>query len=238
MLPDARSKAQELIRRDRPTMIDRALFGIQADSFHTVGDLAASSPQVLTALQGLIGAPDEQYAKMSSDLTGVTVRYQVPIFPNLGQIFVNQVRANPPNQLLSYVPTTVFSGIVIYAKGKLPIHGENREGSLVPSLFPRIWDQNMDLLASANTVNPEVLKTRGIAAFSDSTDEKPFTARIGLVPFRTVAVGLFGKATTDVVISNQAADHILASPDNIKLLTEGRVLIIADLPQPNVTLGG
>ncbi|HUX22262.1 MAG TPA: hypothetical protein VMW69_13550, partial [Spirochaetia bacterium] len=158
MLPDARSKAQELIRKDRATMIDRALFGIQADSFHTVGDLAASSPQVLTALQGLIGAPDEQYAKMSSDLTGVTVRYQVPIFPNLGQIFVNQVRPNPPSQLLSYVPTTVFSGIVIYAKGKLPIHGETREGSLVPSLFPRIWDQNMDLLASANTIDPEVLK--------------------------------------------------------------------------------
>lgn len=237
MLPDARAKAEELIRKDRATMIDRALFPIQADSFHTVGDLAASSPKVLTALQNLIEPTSEQYAKMSKDLSSITVQYQLPIFPNLGSIFVNQVKANPPSPLLSYVPTTKFSGIVIYAKGSLPVHGENRSSELVPSLFPKILDENMDVLASADTVAPEALKNHGIAAFSNSTNEKPFTARVGLVPFRTVAVELFGKRATDVVISNQAADRLLASPENIKLLTEGRILIIADLPQSGVTSG-
>ncbi len=237
MLPDARAKAEELIRKDRSTMIDRTLFPIQADSFHTVGDLAASSPKVLTALQNLIQPTNEQYAKMSKDLSSVTVQYQLPIFPNLGSIFVNQVKANPPAPLLSYVPTTKFSGIVIYAKGSLPVHGENRSSELVPSLFPKILDENMDVLASADTVAPAALKSHGIAAFSNSTNEKPFTARIGLVPFRTVAVELFGKHATDIVISNQAADRLLASPENIKLLTEGRILIIADLPQSGVTSG-
>ena len=237
MLPDARAKAEELIRKDRSTMIDRTLFPIQADSFHTVGDLAASSPTVLTALQNLIQPTTEQYAKMSKDLSSVTVQYQLPIFPNLGSIFVNQVKANPPRPLLSYVPTTKFSGIVIYAKGSLPVHGENRSSEFVPSLFPKILDENMDVLASADTVAPEALKRHGIAAFSNSTNEKPFTARVGLVPFRTVAVELFGKQATDIVISNQAADRLLASPENIKLLTEGRILIIADLPQSGVTSG-
>jgi len=235
MLPDARQKAIQLINDDRTMMMDQALFPIVADSYHTVGDLAAASPRALTALQELVQPQNQVYAKMSTDLNAFTVRYRFPIFPNLGRIFVNQVKANPPSPLLSYVPTTKFSGIVIYAKGKLPVHGENQTAELVPSLFPRIWGANMDLLASADTVGPEVLRTRGMVAYSDNTDETPFTARIGLTPLRTVAVGLFGKHPTDVIISTQAADRILASPENIRLLTEGRILIIADIPQSGVT---
>ncbi len=238
MVPDARSKAEQLIRADQTSMIENTLFPIVADSFHTVGDLASTSARTFTALQNLIKPGNEQYAKLSTDLSKVTVRYQIPIFPNLGSIFVNQIKANPPNPLLGFVPTTKFSGIVIYAKGELPVHGESRNSELEPSLFPRIWDQNMDLLASADTVDPKVLRGEGMAAFSDNTDEKPFTSRIGLVPFHTVAVGIFGKHPTDVIISNQAAARILASPDNIRLLTEGRILIITDLPRPNVTSGG
>lgn len=237
MVPDARSKAEQKIGNDRSTMIEKSIFPIIADSYHTVGDLAGSSPRIMTALQNLITPADRQYAKLSSDLSQVTVQYRLPIFPNLGEIFVNQVKANPPSPLLSYVPTTKFSGIVIYAKGKLPVHGENKSAELVPSLFPKIWDQNMDLIASADTIDPSVLRAKGMVAFTDNTDEKPFTARVGLVPFRTVAMGVFGKHSTDIIISNEAADTILASPANIQLLTEGRILIIADLPRPNVTSG-
>jgi len=235
VLPSARSQGEQIIAQSAPEMLAESLFPIPVSSYETVGSLSQSDPATMSAVMEVLTPADKRFSILSHNLKSLVVRYQIPLFPDLGSIFVHQTRANPPLPPLGFVPTTRFSGIVIYAKGDLPVHGENRSAKLAPCLFPRIWDQNMDLVASAKTVDPSVLRERGVAAYSDSTSLGPFTARIGLVPFQTVATGIFGKYDTDVIISNEAARELLASPDNINLITEGRILIIADLPPVTVT---
>lgn len=234
VLPSARSQGQQIIAQSAPQMIERTLFPIAVDSFDTVGSLARAEPATMTALMGIVTPQDLRSSVLTPDQKSLVVHYRIPLFPDLGSIFVHETRANPPLPPLGFVPTTPFSGIVIYARGELPVHGEDRHARLVPCLFPRIWDEKMELVASAQSMEPQILRSRGVAAYSDSTSLGPYTARIGSVPFRTVAVGIFGKNDTDVIISNQAARELLASPENIKLITEGRILIIADLPPVTV----
>ncbi len=235
VLPSARSQGEQIIAHSASEMLEDALFPIPVDSYQTVGSLSLSDPATMSAVMGILTPGDKQYSVLSRNLKSLVVRYQIPLFPDLGSIFVHQTQANPPLPPLGFVPTTRFSGIVIYAKGELPVHGESRSARLAPCLFPRIWDENMDLVASAKTVDPSVLREGGVAAYSDSTSLGAFTARIGSVPFQTVATGIFGKYDTDVIISNEAARELLASPDNINLITEGKILIIADLPPVTVT---
>ncbi|HUZ18359.1 MAG TPA: hypothetical protein VMV68_08215 [Spirochaetia bacterium] len=235
ILPNARTRAEQAVRNDKASLTQSAFFPILADSYNTVGDLAASNPARYSALEDLVSPTNEQYAKMSADLKSLTVQYVLPLFPNLASVFVDQVHPNPPQPLLSYVPTTKFTGIVIYAAMQLPVHGDTTTALLNPCLFPKIWDENMNLLASANTVDPSALRKWGLAAYSASTDETPYTLRIGLNPYHTAATGIFGKHDTDVIISNEAAARILASKENISLLTQGKVLIIAD---PRLVTGG
>lgn len=235
VLPSARSQGEQIIAQSAPEMLTAALFPIPVDSYETVGSLSRSDPATMSAVMDILVPADRRYAVLSRNLKSLVVRYQIPLFPDLGSIFVHHTQANPPLPPLGFVPTTRFSGIVIYAKGDLPVHGENRSAHLAPCLFPRIWDENMDLVASAKTVDPSVLRALGVAAYSDSTSLGDFTARIGSVPFQTVATGIFGKYDTDVIISDEAARELLASPDNINLIAEGKILIIADLPPVSVT---
>jgi hypothetical protein len=228
ILPNARAIGEQIIANDLPAMARSAFFPLVVDSYSTVGELATKAPTIYSAVENLLSPRYETYAKLSSNLRALEVRYTLPIFPNLARPFIDQVHANPPAQLLSFVPTTRFTGIVIYAKGSLPVHGENSTAAVTPCLFPKIWDESMQLLASADTVDPAALAKWGVAAYTDSTNETPFTARIGLNPYRTVATGIFGKYGTDIIISDQAASRILASKENIDLLTQGRILIIAD----------
>lgn len=228
ILPNARAEGAQIVANDLPAMAHSAFFPVFVDSYNTIGDIATKNPSVLTAIENLLSPQYEQYAKLSSNLGALEVQYSLPIFPTVAQPFINQVHANPPEQLLSFVPTARFTGIVIYAKGALPVHGENATATLTPCLFPRIWDSSMQLLASADTIDPAALAKWGLAAYTDTTNETLFTARVGLNPYRTVATGIFGKHHTDVIISDDAASRILASKENIDLLTQGRVLIIAN----------
>ena len=47
---------------------------------------------------------------------------------------------------LGYAASRAFTGLVIHAQGPLPSVGTGTTAVLRPALFPRIWDENMDLV--------------------------------------------------------------------------------------------
>ncbi len=230
VLPDARFRGEQAIEDAEPEMIQSALFPVRVDADDTVGSMARSSPDLMTMVLGVLTPADERYAVLSPDLRRLTVRYQIPLFPDVSSLLVATTQANPPQEGLGFVPSASFTGIVIYAKGPLPVHGEERSARLAPCLFPRVLDDQMNVIASAQTVDPDVLKARGVATYTDSTNEHPFVDLIGYNPLRTVATGLFGANPTDVIISRDAAREILANENNIGLIENAKILIIADLP--------
>jgi hypothetical protein len=65
-----------------------------------------------------------------------------------------------------------------------------------------------------------------VAGYARTPDDDVTVVRAGVLPLRLAARGVFGDKATDVVISTEGARQLLALPENIALLREGRVVIV------------
>ena len=71
------------------------------------------------------------------------------------------------------------------------------------------------------------LRALAEAQYEESEAREPgYTERIGLNPLRTMARGVFGKNSTDIIIPREVARQLLAVEENHRLLLEGRVLVV------------
>ena len=143
-------------------------------------------------------------------------------------LFVQHRRAYPVRRVLGFAPTARFSGVVIYAKGSYPVFAAQREGALRPALFPRLFDERMEVVIERARCDPDALRSRGLAAYTDSLDTGRFADRIGSFPLQILARGIYGAAGTDIIIPNRDAERLLGLPENRELLRQGRILIVVD----------
>ena len=124
-------------------------------------------------------------------------------------------------------PTRDYTGIVIYAKGSLPVHGEAVEDRAEPCLFPRVYDSEMNLVIDRRFVAPEELSVAGggVLGYASAIGAEA-GRRVGADPMRVMAIGLFGDRRTDYIISREDALRILSSAGNRELLRQGKVLVV------------
>jgi outer membrane protein OmpA-like peptidoglycan-associated protein len=146
----------------------------------------------------------------------------------LGLVFVRHNVPYTPRRPIDRVPSKIYTGIIIDARGELPVHGEFITSPAYPCLFPAVRDETMDLLYEKNMMNSSGARANGIAAYAWSDDETLYRDRIGVDPLRISARKIFGVNKTDPVISRSDALKILSVPENIKLLEEGRIVILLD----------
>lgn len=231
-IPLARSQSEQLIEQRLPITFRRTLAELVVDSYSTAGELAADSPELVRAINNLTYRNTKTFSHISTDLRQFSVTYTYRFYPDIIDIFIFHKRPYNPPRVLSYVPTAPFTGIVIYMKDSFPIHGERGvSGTLQPCLFPRIYDEKMDLIYDKGMVEPDVLRNWGMAAYTDTLDIDLYQERIGSSPLRILGRGIFGKNRSDIIIDTETAEKILFHPENRKLLTEGKVLVICDLPE-------
>ncbi|WP_455381048.1 hypothetical protein [Salinispira pacifica] len=224
--PAAAYRSQQIADRDIARYLSQAILPIRIDSLHTAGDLVKSTPGLYESFSSAVSGTKQGYPVYSPDLTRVTIPYTAALFPTIGSLFIHHTVPTPINRTLRWVPTNKFTGLVIYAKGTLPVHGTDHTAALVPCLFPDIFDSNMRTVVEKLQMDPSYLKRWGPVAYTQSFSEKQFIDRIGLSPLRIVATGLFGEVPTDPIISPEDADRLLSTENNRKLLEQGRILII------------
>ena len=200
------------------------------DSYRSVADISRGNPDVLASLFSIGTDKKPEKIHLNANLDTVIVRYTYDLFPTIMKVFTNHQVANEPEKVLSYVPSLDYTGIVIFAKGEYPIHGENngkeRYAGLTPSLRPRIYDDNMRLVAAPEMIDPVALTMWGVVAYTDSTDITKNSHRIGPFPLLTMARAVFGDNRTDLLIPEDSALKILSNANNRELIRQGRILII------------
>lgn len=226
--PTAAYRVEQEIERDLPELLVQSLLQLPVDSRYRIQDRLRQNPELVQELGDLFRRGRKDFTRRSSDLRQILVSYSFQLFPDIAGIFFSHRRAFPVDRLLHWVPTRPYTGIVIYAKGDLPLHGTNRSVPLQPCLYPEIYDESMRLILERLMVEPNAVDRWGMAAYTDELDEGPFLARIGRSPLRIMASGVFGSIPTDIKIPTDHADRILADENNRRLLTEGRILIIIE----------
>ena len=225
-----RFRITESIDRGLTAVVTEAFEGIYLDSLQTLKEGFTSNGRMMGEFDNLNLTKTRVSSSLSLDLDHVTNIYKYNIFDELIPILTAHKRTTPPPVLLNYEPTAAFSGVVIYAADHLPYYGEAERGRLNQAIFPKIFDEEMELVASAGMADPEYLKKWGFILYTDSLNEIQLEERIGLYPFRTTAEGVFGNNHTDILITKEAARKILYNESNRRLIEEGRIVVIVAGP--------
>jgi hypothetical protein len=232
---DYRFQAERELQRVLPALFLQAAVGILYDSSRTVGERIHESQELYFSLseRGSPAFARKEYSRLAPDLRQVEVGYRFPLYgpQGLAVPFILHTHPYPMPRLLGFVPTRIFSGLVIDARGQLPAHGKDSRESLQPALFPKLYDEQMNLVLSPEMCEPEYLGRWGMAAYAYEEDETPFFERIRTTPLRTAARGVFGINATDVILPDDAVRRLLTLEANQAMLRQCRILIIVDPPR-------
>lgn len=225
----AKADAQaDLEARTAPLLLE-ALAPVALDSAHTVGELAAEDPGFFESLLDLARGARPEAVFLSANLARLTVRWRFPLFGArglTGRLLPDHEAAM--RRPLGATASRAFTGLVIYAQGRLPVVGTGTTAALRPALFPRIWDEAMDLVLEKAQVRAADLAAWGVVGYLDRLDEEAILRRAGADPLRVAARAVYGRIPVDVVISVEAARRLLAVPQNVEALRQGRVCIVYD----------
>lgn len=221
-------EAERIADRSLPDRTVNAAYNLQLDSLAAVGERLEEAPDIAAELLEAVSTPQLVQRYPTADLRSVVLEHRLSLYPTVISPFVEHTRPRQPPRHIGWVATREFTGIVIYAAEPLPVHGTDRTAYAEPALLPEIFDnsESMRTIVTPEMVDPDILRSRGVAAYTTSPEEAPYEDRIGLTPLRLRATGAFGASPTDLIIHEEDANMILASPGNRRLIEEGRILII------------
>ncbi len=231
---EARIAAEENLRQIIGSVFCNALYELKLDSYRTVKEAVEKDRTLLAALLELGGKATPLNTYLNTTLDTLTSQYVFNFYPDIIRVFARHTYPYDPVDVLEYVPAVEYTGIVIYAKGEYPVHGEDparkNPEPFSLSLLPKLFDTEMEIIAEARMMDPAYLTGWGTFGYTNSTDYLSHKERIGAAPLFTLARAVFGENRTDLLIPVDAARKILATPANRELVRQGRILVICDIP--------
>jgi hypothetical protein len=225
-------RLQTRLEQEFPAILFESLLPVAVDSTRTIEDAVRDDPDLASRIALLAESAERDLPRPTTDLRGVSQTYRVPLFPDISRLFVSHNVPFQMERVVRWVPTREFTGIVIYAADPLPVHGsdagsdESRRSHLVPALLPQIYDTDLRAVLEQDMVDPETLRTWGMVYYTDDTSPDAWRRRAGTQPLQIMARRVYGVIPTDIMISPEDADRILASAENRQLLREGRIVVI------------
>ncbi|MCL1929328.1 MAG: polymerase [Treponema sp.] len=240
-LPAGRSQAEALLEDELPELMRPFINEIQADSSSTIADLINRGElSHTTFLEKVHSMPPA----LTPDLSSIFARYSV----NLISLGADLIRHSRPQRISPpLIPAHVrdYTGIIIIADENLPVRGKSSSAFLLPCLFPKIWDSEMNLIFERNMIDPQIGRSKGLVRYISresiyravpSAMDEELVKLVGDNPLRIYARGVFGAVPTDPVIDREDALLILSTENNRRLLLEGRIAIVLDKKELSKTV--
>ncbi|WP_294428156.1 OmpA family protein [uncultured Treponema sp.] len=224
-MPSGKRAAINFVEVKLPELIKDPLFSLYVNSSQQLGDLVLQDAITLDQLTKII----DEGKKSPGFFTDGTLTLKTTHSINLHEISSLMIKHHFPYKNakpIENVASRAYTGIIIDARGELDVHGEFMSDSAYPCFFPQLWDENMNLIYERNMGNPEVEFKNGMLGYDWRDDESYYRNRVGSDPLRIKARKVYGHLRTDPVISREDALKILSVPENLKLLQEGKVVIL------------
>ena len=226
-MPSGKRASINFIETKLPDLIKDGLLSLYVNSHQQLGDLVISNDMTLEQLTKII----DEGKKSPGIFTDGSLTLKTTHSINLKEISSLMIKHHFPYRNAKPIETVasrVYTGIIIDARGSLEVHGEFVEDEVYPCFFPQVWDENMNLIYERNMGNPDRQFKNGMIGYDWRDDESHYHSRIGSDPLHIKARKVYGHLRTDPVISREDALKILSVPENVKLLEEGKVVILLD----------
>jgi len=226
-MPSGKKSASAKIKAKMPQLIQPPLLSLFADSNSYLSDMVITEQITLDQIYNFITGGYKTPDVFSPDAKELNTTNYLNI-KELNKELVQTKFASKPERTIEMIPSRQYTGIIIDARGALHIHGEYIDSQTYPCLFPKIWDEDMNLVYEKNYAKPEIIKKEGLAGYHYSDDISNYEDRVGPDPLYIRAKEVFGRNRTDPIIKHKDALKILTVPENLELLANGRVIILLD----------
>jgi hypothetical protein len=232
-LPSGRIRGEELMAAEYLRLIRPCILGLRADSSSTVGEYVERGEWNLLEAENFALRARTVPPSLSPDFRRLTASYTLNLSAISSALFQHS-RPGEIERTLSPRASPSYTGIIIIAAERLPVHGRKGSALLLPCLFPKIWDDSMNLIFERNMLDPTIglmvryAPVRSIFRDTPSGLTPEVAALAGERPLRIFARGVFGATPTDPIIDREDALLIISSEHNRRLLREGRLVILVD----------
>ena len=224
-LPSGKSAATKRIEMQLPELIKDPLLTLNVDSSVKLGDMIIHQNLTLEQLTHIIDKSRRSPGVLSTTSNEMLVTNTI----NMNEIGSLMVKHNVPYKAQTPIETISsrsYTGIVIDARSILPVHGEYTVENVEPCFFPKIWNEQMDLMYERNMVNRAIASENGIVHYDTDDTCSECVRRVGRDPLRITAIEVYGANRTDPVISYDDYLRIMTVPKNRELLRDGKVVIL------------
>ena len=226
-LPSGKASCINKIEMETPILIKDPLLSIYVDDNNTLGDLVLNGNVTLEELTKIIDNSQETPPVFRDNGKKLVTKQTINLL-DIGSTLVKHKNSYNINQPIKTISSRKYTGIIIDCRGTYPVQGEYIESKTYPCLFPKIWNESMELIYEKNMVNPEIAKTKGIVYYSSSQNFEDYSDRVGNDPLWISAEKVFGINRCDPVISNEDYLKITSVKENFELLTKGKIVILLD----------
>lgn len=226
-MPTGKKTASNLIIHQMPVLIQPPLLSLFCNANENIENKVVQNQLSLEQVYNFILSGYKSNDVFSPDLKYLKTTNTI----NINELSKDLVRHNQPytpDIPIDTVPSRKYSGIIIDARGANPVHGEYIESDTYPCLFPKIWDEQMEVVYEKNLAIPEIVKDDGLVSYHYSDDIDLYEDRVGADPLYIKATEVYGRNRTDPIIKKKDALKILTIPENIQLLKEGKIVILLD----------
>lgn len=223
--PGAIRTAQVLALRQALELVK----GIPITSTTTVANGMSADDNVRTKVEGFVKGFQFGAPHYMDDLT-IEMFVQLPL-DGIGEIvlpstvgpkptvtawsFGEDGKGQPPAGLKS----SVYTGLVVDARGL----------GVLPALAPRILENGGKELYGTANVEQSWAAKHGLAGYAKSLDgARALKDRVGDNPCVLKAVSASGASKTDLVVSTEDALSLKGAAQNLKFLSEARVVFVVD----------
>ena len=226
-MPSGKKTASMRIKTKTPELIQRPLLTLFVNNRDCLGDEVIKNNITLDNIAQIIEEGKTTPEIFTQDTKNLTTTNTLNV-NSISSKLVKNLNGYKPDTPIEDVPSRAYSGIIIDARGSLPVHGEYVQSEVYPSFFPEIWDEEMNTIYEKNMVNASVALNSGIVKYDYSDDFHRYEDIVGYDAMYIRAQQVYGRNRTDPVIKRSDALKILTIPENIQLLNDGKVVILLD----------
>lgn len=225
--PASKNAAEALIKLKMPSLVKDPLLTLFVDNSNYLEDIVSGGSINLEQITEIIEDGKRNSPVFSADAKTLNTTNIIKI-TNLSAILVRHQYPYTAQEPLDSVPSRAYTGIIIDARGTVPVHGEYIESEVYPCFFPQIWDDNMNLIYERNMIDRNIASARGIVRYDYSDDDRRYEDVTGTDPLYIKAYKVYGRNRTDPILRRRDALKILTVPENLELLKSGKVTILLD----------
>lgn len=234
VIQEAKRHADREIKLAFPRILLMALEPIVFDSQQTIKDLILDDLTYLNVIESLSQEAFLETSYLNPKLTSLINEYTVHLYSDFAKIFVSNDSPTPIRPYLGFSATQDYTAVVIVATGDLPVYGRAEAAPLCPALFPKLIAGNGETVLSKENIDPAILNEYGyVTYYPEQTTLTEET--VGDNPLRLLATAVFGVRHTDIVIHESDARKLLGRSSNIELLKNGKIHIICNRENLNLT---